>query len=63
VGLRQIYDGLAWWYRGYAREQTPEDQQRYELEEREARSRRWGLWADPEPTPPWEWRAHKRQAG
>jgi endonuclease YncB( thermonuclease family) len=52
VGLRQIYDDLTWWYRAYAREQTPEDQQRYELEEREARLRKWGLWSDPNPVPP-----------
>jgi endonuclease YncB( thermonuclease family) len=37
VGLRQIYDGLAWWYRAYAHEQSPEDLRRYELEERVAR--------------------------
>jgi endonuclease YncB( thermonuclease family) len=56
VGLRQIYDGLAWWYRAYAHEQSSEDRQRYEFAEREARSRRWGLWADPSPAPPWKWR-------
>jgi len=29
IGLRQIYDGLAWWYRAYAHEQSPDDRQRY----------------------------------
>jgi endonuclease YncB( thermonuclease family) len=37
VGLRQIYDGLAWWYRAYAHEQSSEDRKRYEFEEREER--------------------------
>jgi endonuclease YncB( thermonuclease family) len=60
VGLRQIYDGLAWWYRPYAHEQSPEDRQRYEFEEREARLRKWGLWGDPSSVPPWEWRHAKR---
>jgi len=37
VGQKQIYDGMAWWYRAYVREQSPEDRRRYEFEEREAR--------------------------
>ena len=28
--------------------------------EREARQAKKGLWADPEPVPPWEWRKGKR---
>jgi len=27
--------------------------------EREARQAKKGLWADPEPVPPWEWRKHR----
>ena len=56
VGLAQISAGLAWWYRAYAREQSPEDQGRYESEENEARLRKRGLWVDDDPVPPWEWR-------
>jgi len=55
VGLRPIYGGLAWWYWAYAHEQSPEDRRQYELEESQAQLRRWGLWADPTPIPPWEW--------
>lgn len=42
---------LAWWYRKYARDDT-------ELErlENEAREAKRGLWVDPNPVPPWEWR-------
>jgi endonuclease YncB( thermonuclease family) len=56
VGLAQVIAGMALWYREYAKEQTAEDQGRYETAENEARLRRWGLWNDPQPVPPWDWR-------
>ncbi len=43
--------GFAWWYRRYA----PEDV-RLEQLENEAREAGRGLWADPNPVPPWAWR-------
>ena len=52
----QLVAGMAWWYRKYANEQSAEDRGRYEFEENEARVRRVGLWRDPDPVPPWEWR-------
>jgi endonuclease YncB( thermonuclease family) len=52
--------GMAWWYRAYAGEQTPQARGQYEFAEQEARAKRAGLWADPEPTPPWEWRKAQR---
>lgn len=56
AGLAQVTMGAAWWFRRYANEQSPEDRERYEHAEDDARARRLGLWADPEPVPPWEWR-------
>ena len=56
VGLAQVTDGMAWWYRRYAGEQSAEDRGRYESAEEEARLRERGLWRDTEPMPPWEWR-------
>jgi endonuclease YncB( thermonuclease family) len=56
AGHAQITVGLAWWYRKYAGEQSPQDRSAYEFSEQEARERRVGLWADPDPVPPWEWR-------
>ena len=56
VALEQIRRGLAWHYRRYAREQTPQDRKRYADGEREARAARIGLWADPLPTAPWNYR-------
>lgn len=60
AGLAQVSQGLAWWYRAYANEQAPADRGRYEAAENEARARRVGLWRDPDPIPPWDWRKMKR---
>lgn len=46
VGHAQVLAGLAWWYRAYAKEQSAEDQGRYESAEDEARLRKRGLWQD-----------------
>ena len=56
VGLAQVESGLAWHYRQYQNEQSPEDRRRYTLAEREARARREGLWRDAQPVPPWDYR-------
>lgn len=42
--------GYAWWYRKYSSDTT------LGLLESEARAASLGLWADPNPVPPWEWR-------
>ena len=55
AGLAMLTVGLAWWYRHYRDEQSPEDQGRYEFAEYEAKARRAGLWQDDNPTPPWDW--------
>jgi endonuclease YncB( thermonuclease family) len=62
VGLEQVRSGHAWWYREYAREQSPEDRKVYETAESEARGARRGLWHDVSPTPPWDWRRQARGA-
>jgi endonuclease YncB( thermonuclease family) len=51
---------MAWWYRGYAREQSPHDQKIYADAEQNARAGRRGLWRDTDPLPPWEWRSQRR---
>ena len=56
AGHQQITVGLAWWYRKYAGEQSPEDRGAYEFSEQEARAKGVGLWSHPDPVPPWEWR-------
>ena len=46
--------GLAWWFRKYSK-----DLRLGELE-RQARNAKLGLWAEPHPVPPWEWRTRMK---
>ena len=62
VCLAQVRAGLAWHYKAYEREQTPVDRERYAQAEKEARASKRGLWRDPGPTPPWDFR-HSRKPG
>ncbi len=56
VGLEQVRAGMAWWYRQYAKEQTPKEREGYERAEFDAKTHRQGLWADKNPIEPWNWR-------
>jgi endonuclease YncB( thermonuclease family) len=56
VGLEQVRAGMAWHATAYQHEQTPEERDQYARAERAARADRRGLWIDPDPIPPWEWR-------
>lgn len=56
VNLEQVQAGMAWHYVAYMKEQTREDQGLYSAAENDARGKRVGLWRDPSPLPPWEWR-------
>lgn len=58
VNLEQVTRGFAWHYKAYEKEQSANDRKLYDFAEMEARAARRGLWADPDPTPPWEFR-HK----
>lgn len=60
VGLALVQQGLAWWYRAYSHEQTPIQRVRYERAEDQARGQGLGLWRDPDPTPPWDYRRRAR---
>jgi endonuclease YncB( thermonuclease family) len=54
VNLEQLRAGMAWWYREYAKEQTPQEREKYAREEQGAKASRAGLWKDAKPVPPWE---------
>ena len=56
AGLAMLTLGMAWWYRAYAHEQTPQARGQHEFAEAEARAKKIGLWRDASPVPPWEWR-------
>ncbi len=50
VSAEQVRQGMAWVYRQYLRDTT------LLTVEQEARAARRGLWSDPHPVPPWEYR-------
>jgi micrococcal nuclease len=54
VALHMLTAGLAWHFTRYS------DDERRAAAEREARAAKRGLWADPKPEPPWEWRATEK---
>ena len=51
IGRTLVAEGMAWHYTRFSRDPA------LAAAEREARAGRRGLWADPAPVPPWEWRA------
>lgn len=59
--LAQVQAGMAWHYKYYQDEQSPEDRRLYAEAEREAREARRGLWSDPDPVPPWDFRRGGRE--
>jgi endonuclease YncB( thermonuclease family) len=61
--LAQITSGLAWHFKRYESEQSEEDRHGYAFAEKEVRAKRAGLWKEPNPIPPWEWRAERRANG
>lgn len=54
VNHEMVKEGWCWWYRKYA----PADRVLEKLE-KDAREGKKGLWVDPAPVPPWEWRKRK----
>ena len=60
ANLAQVEVGLAWHYREYAREQSPEDRRAYAEAEETARARGAGLWRDARPVAPWTYRKVRR---
>lgn len=59
VNLVQVERGMAWFYRQYQREQSPNDRRLYEAAEDAAKADRRGLWRDADPMPPWDFRHNK----
>ncbi|MCG9079170.1 thermonuclease family protein [Laribacter hongkongensis] len=57
ANLIQVQTGMAWVYKQYARDPA------YFRAENEARAARRGLWTDPAPIPPQDWRRGKKGEG
>jgi endonuclease YncB( thermonuclease family) len=55
ISLAMVAGGHAWWYRYYA----PHDRLLANAEEK-ARDEKRGLWSQPNPVPPWDWRRQQR---
>lgn len=61
VNLEQVKAGMAWHYKEYQREQTPEDREVYAKAEDEARTARRGLWQDADPIEPGAFRKEEER--
>ena len=56
IGLQMIRDGVAWFDKTYVSEMGQWESRVYADSEQAARSEHRGIWHDPSPIPPWEWR-------
>jgi len=62
INIEQVKAGLAWHFKKYADEQKPEDRRTYAAAEQEARAAKLGLWKDPNPTSPGDYRQDVKTA-
>ena len=60
INLEQLQDGCAWFYRYYARELNKDMRKAYDEAEAQAREAGLGLWRDPNPINPYEYRRSKK---
>jgi hypothetical protein len=56
INAQMLRDGVAWYFQPDASELVEADQQLYQDCEKAARSEKRGLWRDPSPTAPWEFK-------
>lgn len=56
ANLQQLSLGMAWFYRQYELELSPDDRGKYAAAELSARQNGLGLWADKNPVSPWDFR-------
>lgn len=60
ANLAMVAAGLAWHYKRYQAEQPAADRLLYASAEEDARNGRVGMWRDPAPVAPWDWRKGER---
>ncbi len=58
VNLEQVKRGMAWVFRHFEDDPFAQDQSDYLNAQEEAEKHRLGLWAQNDPTPPWEFRRY-----
>ena len=56
ANLEQVNRGMAWFYAKYQNEQSVQDREEYAGAQDYAEKNQLGLWADKNPTPPWNFR-------
>ena len=61
AGMAQIEAGLAWHFKRYSSEQQDRDAMRYAKAQRQAQADGLGLWRDPIPEPPWDFRTRGKR--
>lgn len=57
--LNQLYKGMAWHYKYYAKQQPVNDRKKYSSVEKSAKSKRVGLWSESNPVNPYNFRKRK----
>jgi endonuclease YncB( thermonuclease family) len=62
ISMQMIRDGVAWYDKSSESEMSEVERRLYAESEQAARSERRGIWQDPRPTSPWEWRQAKAEA-
>lgn len=62
ANLQMIQEGFAWHYKKYAGEQTADEQTVFAQAETSARLAVIGLWSQPYPVAPWDWRDGQKQS-
>lgn len=60
ANFEQLKAGLAWYYRDYAADVSPENRALYEAAEVEAKEAKRGLWRDVNPIAPWVHRGESK---
>jgi endonuclease YncB( thermonuclease family) len=57
ICLKMIETGYAWHYKRFQESQQPSDRLSYTEAENRSRQQKIGLWHDPNPIPPWDYRS------
>ena len=60
VNYQMVKKGFAWHFKRYEKEQARNDAKKYAIAEVKARSSLIGVWSEPDPIAPWDWRKGKR---
>lgn len=62
ANFKMIQGGYAWHFKKYESEQTQMEREVFAAEETAARSSAVGLWSEPDPIAPWDWRDGIKEA-